>query len=466
MKILLINPKTDLPVSNPIQIPPGLAYIAAVLEKDGHEVSVFDTTVEDRSLDEELEKAPDLVGITANTATIEHAWEIAARVKKAIDTTVVLGGPHPTILPDESLSLPQIDIVVRGEGEETVIELCRKLEEGRDIAKVKGISLKKNGKIVHTPNRPLIKDLDKLPYPAYHLFKFEKYSNAQPLLTGFKKSARSCFILTSRGCPYRCIYCSNAVFGRKWRARSPENVVREWGYLIENLNPGEIVVQDDVFNINKDRAVRICELLIREKLNTVPWIAVNGLRADLVDHELLEKMKEAGCYRVGFGIESGSQRILNIINKKLGLDQVRYAMKAAKEVGLETMGFFMIGNPGENEETMEATIKFALELDPDFAFFAMTTPFPGTELYELVLKKGRLLLNNWREFGTHYYKPAFELEEVTEDLVEKKCREAYRRFYFRPKRVVKLLLQKDGWKNLPLRAHAAMNLIFTKREHR
>jgi radical SAM superfamily enzyme YgiQ (UPF0313 family) len=242
--------------------------------------------------------------------------------------------------------------------------------------------------------------------------------------------------------------------------RSPENVVAEWRWLVKDLGAKEIGVLDDSFNIDRKRVLAICDLLISEGLDNVPWIMINGIRANLVDEELLGRMREAGCIRTAFGVESGNQEILDtVIDKRLTLEEIRAAFKAAKRVGMETIGFFIIGLPAEREETIEDTIRFACELDPMVANFSMATPFPGTEMREVVLKKGRLLAQDWDDYAFFEDKPTFEMDGLPAELVERKWREAYRRFYLRPSRIVRTLLRKKTWLDLPRTVRMAWRTI-------
>lgn len=466
MKVLLINPKTNLPIETRTSPSLGLAYLGAVSEWQGHTVRIYDGDVEDISLEEVLRHfAPDLVGITANTIQVESAWRDAALVKSVADVPVVLGGPHPTVLPAESAERPEVDIVVRGEGEATWEELCQwRAENGEwqgtilGLQSVQGISYQTlDGQVHHNPDRPVIEDLDSLPLPAYHLFKMDRYTNLQPTVDHI--GGPSYPILTSRGCPYRCTYCSQ-IGPRRWRMRSPENVVAEWRWLVRDLGAAEIGVLDDSFNINRQRVLDICDLLIKEELTHVPWIMINGIRANLVDMELLGRMRQAGCIRSAFGVESGNQEILDsVIGKQLTLEQVRAAFKAAKEVGMETIGFFMIGLPGETEETMNDTIRFAIELDPVVANFSMATPFPGTEMSRIVKEKGRLLVNNYDDFAFFEGRASFEMDGMTAEMVERKWKEAYRRFYLRPSRVMRTLLKKETWLDLPRTVQVAWRTV-------
>lgn len=266
--------------------------------------------------------------------------------------------------------------------------------------------------------------------------------------------------MTSRGCPYKCAFCFKGIYGMSWRPRSAEHVVREWEFLVNQLGATEIGVQDDLFNFDKKRAMKICELLIEKKLNHVPWITNNGIRVNFVDDELLQAMKKAGCKRVAFGVESGDKQILENIHKKITHEMVRKAYASAKKAGLQTMGFFMFGNLGENEETMEKTIRFALEIDPLVAHFSIATPFPGTEFYREVEKRGRFIITDWEQYGLLEGKVVFELDEAKPDLIIKKWHEAYRRFYLRPKRVLREVFRVNNWFNLPKLFKAGWQYFF------
>jgi len=460
--ILLVSPASKVWDSR-AHIHMGLGYLAGSLLQHGYPVEIYEECVESASLAERLAAGSyDVVGISSPTPLIEEAWQAAATAKQAGAVTL-MGGPHLTLHPAESLAKPQVDLVVRGEAEETIIEVLRALEAdpGRDHPdgrrfgadlwrSIAGLSFRDGeGKVRHNAARPLRQDIDALPWPAYHLFAIERYTNLQPLTDGLQKDARAYTILTSRGCPYQCIYCSKPITGNTWRPRSPEKVVEEWGYLVREMRATEIGVTDDVWNLNLDRAKEICRLLIERGLAGVPWVTIHGMRADHSDAELFRLMKQAGCRRVGFGVESGNQDILDSIKKRQKIGDVRAAFANAKAAGLQTMGFFIFGLPGETEATMDDTIRLALELDPDLANFMMADPLPGTELYELVKQKGRLLATGYHDLAIHGEHARFEMGDMTAELVERKFHEAYRRFYFRPKRILQRATSPDTWRRLP-----------------
>ncbi len=276
----------------------------------------------------------------------------------------MLGGPHLTIMPLESLAAPHdayVDYVFKGEAEYSFLELVNTLEAGKLPGVIPGIHFRRDGEIVSSPESPMIPDLDALPFPAHDLFKIDRYTNLQPLTDGWDPNARSFTILTSRGCPYKCTFCSKPVTGDTWRARSVESVVQEWKWLVKGLGATEIGVTDDIWNLKLPRAKELCRRLVEEGLNTVPWVTVHGMKANHGDLELYQLMKAAGCKRVGFGVENGDPDMLrNVIRKGQTIDMVREAFANAKAAKLQTMGFFIYGMPGDTEETMEKTIQIGV----------------------------------------------------------------------------------------------------------
>ena len=482
MRVLLINPRFQLPIDTRTTPHLGIAYLAAISERRGDEVRVFDMDVEDVKLTDFVrEYQPEIVGITSNTPQVKQGWHAAREIKSVLDALIVQGGPHVSALPEESASRPEIDIVARGEGEDTWIDLCNTLERvkagnpkfnTRDLLdpanclldSVLGITYQTHDdKIHHTPERPAIVDLDTLPFPAYKHFKMERYTSLQPAMDAIAMG-KSYSIMTSRGCPYRCTFCSQSVMAEKWRPRSAENVIKEWRHLIEDLGAQEIGVLDDSANINRQRVHELCDRLIAEKLNRVPWIPINGIRANLADEDLLRHMKQAGCIRVAFGVETGDEDILESIDKRVTHAQIRAAFKNAKKVGLETVGFFIIGLPGDNAATMEKTIRFACELDPLVANFSMLTPYPGTKVWEQVHRNGgRMIVKDWQDYVFFEGKARYEIGETTAELQERKWKEAYRRFYLRPQRVAMTLMRKSTWQHFPRTLRMALKIVLPKK---
>jgi len=441
MKIVLVHPAPKI-WTRAALVPLGLAYIAAYLKKNGFtDIKVVDYNVEPKAY---LPRA-DIVGITATTPLIKSAWRIAQKAQK-MGAITIIGGPHVCALAEESISLPEVDFVVIGEGEETMLELCQTLSKGRhDFEKIKGLVFKKGNKIVFNQPRPFVKNLDNLPQPAHHLFKLPLYTSTQPLVS-IRKPAVG--ILTSRGCPFGCRFCYKGTFGRTWRPRGVENVLTEWEYLVKELKVKEIALMDDGFNIDIKRAITICQEIKKRGL-MIPWRAHNGIRADRAPKKLLRVMKESGCYLISFGVESGSQRILDLMGKDLRLEDVVCAFKTCRSLGILTMAFFMIGYPGETKEEIEKTVGFSLKLDPDFAQFLVTTPFPGTQIFDLLKKESKIEVTDWDQYSQFDQKGYFDYGEMKAKEVAKLAGQSYRRFYLRPKTIFRLIKRRETWLNLP-----------------
>ncbi len=452
MRVLLVSPESELWTSRK-HIPLGLGYLASVLRERGHQVGIYDSAVEDESLEDVVSRGRyQVLGITAVTPLIVDAWNVA-KVGKRLGMITVLGGPHLTLLPEESISPehPEVDYVIKGEAEESIVEFVDALEGRLPMELVHGLYWRRNGELVINAPARLVPNLDAIPYPAHDLYKITRYTNLNPLTDGLDKKARAYTIMTSRGCPYKCTYCSKPITGDTWRPRSVENVIGEWRWLVKDLKATEIGMTDDIWNLKLDRAKELCRALIREGLNTVPWATVHGMKVNHTDPELFQLMKQAGCKRVGFGVESGDPAILrNSIRKAQSLDQVRDAFRWAREAGLQTMGFFIYGMPQETEETMEKTTRFALELDPDLAHFMLATPYPGTEMYDVIHKYGNIFANEWADYAIQSDKARFTMPDYDPDMVVRKWKEAYRRFYlYRPKRVWEKVSKKSFWTELP-----------------
>ncbi len=486
MRIALINPMFRLPIDTRTSPHMGLAYLGAVSERRGDEVRVYDADVEDQPLADFLrEFKPHLAGITANTPQVKQAWRTAEAVKRELDIPIVLGGPHVSVVSEnldfESLEKPPVDMVVRGEGEGPWVELCNVVESflrdqpcvatsalmdpRLDIFRdVKGLSYKtSDGQLFRNLDAPVIQDLDSLPWPAYHLFKMDRYTNLQPA-TDAVDGSHSFSIMTSRGCPYRCTFCSQSIMPIKWRARSSENVIEEWRHLVREQGALEIGVLDDSANIRKQRLHELCDLIIAENLNHVPWIFVNGIRANLADIDLLKKMKQAGLKRTAFGVETGDPDMIQRIDKHIDHDTIRQAFKNAKIAGIETIGFFIIGLPGDTRESMQRTIDFAIEVDPMIANFSMMTPYPGTKVYEEVKAHGRFLMQDWDDYVFFDQKARYEMGELTAELVEEMYRKAYRQFYWRPKYILRAASRKDFWLKFGRNLRLAYRTVVPRKE--
>lgn len=442
LDIVLINPWPKAEGINEATIEPplGLAYIAAVLEREGFKPDIVDASVlrlkVGKVAEIVLQKKPKIVGISANVISARSAFEISRILKrKNKNLKVIFGGPHPTALPKETLEKSKADAIVLGEGEETALEICQRMKRKRPLFKnVAGLVYRENGEIIQNERRPLIGDLDSLPFPAYHLL---------PDLNCYKTRARKkpvASIFTSRGCPFQCVYCSSNIFGKKYRMRSPQNVLEEIDYLVKHYQVKQIDILDDNFTLIKERTDKIFDGLIARGHN----LAINlqsGIRADRVDKELIKKMRKAGVFKIAFGVETGDKRVLKIIKKSLDLRAVLKATKWAKKEGITTYGFFMFGLPGETKTSMQKTINFAKKMDPDIAHFGITVPFPGTELYEEIKRRGKFLisvedgLSSGFEAGEVFY----TLDKLNPQLVQYFYKKAYREFYFRPAKIIQMV---------------------------
>jgi radical SAM superfamily enzyme YgiQ (UPF0313 family) len=408
--------------------------VAAVLEKNGYLVKILDLPVlgfSENSLSTIIrQEKPDIVGVTAMTPTINSAVSIVEKVKECdSNITVVLGGAHATILPEETLkSVPEIDVIVRGEGEQTILELVKVLEKNPDgLNQVLGITCRERGSVRSNPLGPPVSDLDTLPFPAFHLLPIGKYRLHPP----FGRRTPVMPIITSRGCPYRCIFCSKAVFGKKYRSNSPTYIVNEVLFLMEKFGVKEIKFYDDVFTLDRKRIVTLC-MQLKERGMDIPWSCET--RVNLVESELLKMMKDAGCYMIEYGVESGNQGILNSLKKDSTLEKIIEAFKLTHEAGIETVAYFMLGSPQETSETIDETIEFAKKIDPDFVQFSTTTPYPGTELYSLAVEEG-YVPKKWEEYMYADLKsvdnPGFGTKTLSGEELRDWNKKAYTSFYLR-----------------------------------
>ncbi|MEM0488845.1 MAG: radical SAM protein [Candidatus Bathyarchaeia archaeon] len=422
-KIALINPPLLKDASfHPLFPPLGLTYIAAVLERDDHEIAVIDCPIQnfdhEKLKDELTSFRPDIVGISAMTTNIISALKVAKDVKDIFpETAIVLGGPHASFMDEEILEQnPWVDIIVRGEGESTMLEIARYLPEWGKLADVKGITIRKNGKIFKTPQRPYIDNLDTLPRPAYHYLPMSKY----------KIYGRTHLpIMSSRGCPYQCTFCvASQMFGAKFRARSPKSIVDEIEWLIREYGAEAVSFHDDTLTLDNERMMKICEEIKRRKVK-IPWGCQT--RVDRVSKKLLSMMREAGCHEVSFGVESGSQKIINAIGKGITHEQSEKAVKWSKSEGLFVALSAILGYPGENKETLQQTIDFIRRLEPDDAWLCIATPYPGTILRALIEDMGWKISNDWNKYDTSHV--VFENPELPAEEILNARKKFYDSFY-------------------------------------
>lgn len=436
-KVLLVQPNyrhqrvTGAWETNP---PLGLCYIAAVLEQNKIPVKILEANALNLTVEDVVREAKDydIVGVSFMTPAHTFAIKVAQALPPSI--LKVAGGPQPTGVPDEVLN-GGFDMVVRGEGEKAMMEIV----SGVPLEEILGLSWKKDGEIVHNPQRPVMTDeeLNQLPYPARHLLPSNGVNI--PYRSAATKWLPWSPIFATRGCPYNCYFC-HKIFGYKIRFRDPESIVKEIVYLKETYGVREIDFYDDCFNADINFAHKVMDLIIAKNLK-IHFRFSNGIRINMITPELLKKFKKAGVDWISYGIESGNQKVLDRIPKHLTLDQIRQVVKWTKDAGgITVCGFMMIGLLGDTRESMQQTIDFAKELDLDIAVFSMLTPYPGSAVWTEVQKNGKLLLNGWEDFHHTSSRMAFTHPEVASpEVVEEMYQKAHREFYMRPKYMIKRL---------------------------
>ncbi len=439
MRILFIK-SAYRPFHNQRVSPPlGIMYLASYIknrEKDV-KIKIIDRRVE-YERDEDLKREvfhfkPDLVGISAITVEKESLHQTAKLIKDiSKGIPVVAGGPHPTSYPEEVMEDKNIDFVVIREGEIIFYNLLKTLSSGKEPWEIKGIYFRKNGSICFTGEPDFINDLDSLPFPSWELVHPERYFKSFRFTpVGQKRPYLA--ILTSRACPYNCIYCHN-IFGKKPRMRSPENVVDEIEEFTKRFNINEIEVLDDIFNLYEDRVVRIFEEVMRRNLR-LRFSFPNGLRSDRLSRETLEVMRKGGTYYISFAIETASPRMQKLIKKNLDLDKAKKAIEDAVSLGIFSNGFFMLGFPQEREEDMKMTIDFALNSPLHTAMFFIAIPHKGTEMYDMYKPE------DIEEAPAYDYFRRWKF--LRDSPARRFYRKGYIKFYFNPKRVVKI------WRDYP-----------------
>jgi len=461
--VIFINPSPKISVginSATVSPPLGLAYMASALEKDGHTVRIIDAHIGGISPADIIESfpvKPDLIGVSSNIITYNNAVEYARRCHaEHPEIPIVFGGPHPSSVSSKVLAdNPFVDSVVIGEGERTIIDICRGLGSVNMYKNIKGVAYRQDGKIVLNDPQPLVENLDDIPRPAYHLLPdLRKYSTRSRI-------APAGFILSSRGCSYPCTFCNKNIFGRSWRPHSAQRVIEDIRYLVNDRGVRQIVVLDDNFTFDKKRTVQILEALINEPYKLCINLQ-NGIRIDQTDEELLKLMKRAGVFKVGFGIETFNKDVQKNIKKIVDLDKAVRLTKAARSLDIVTVGFFILGLPGDNEETMEETIQFMFRMNPHIVNLAICIPFPGTELYLEVKKSGILYEDvdcgiDSGFFGNTVY---FSMRSVDKEKILHFFNKAYKKFYMRPSKVLDILSTVKSFDEFRWITRAVSDMLF------
>jgi len=431
MDVLLVNPpdikskyKDVLGLTAP---PLGLAYIGAVLEEHDVNVTILDAPALDMDLQgcrRELgHKHVDLLGVQTTTPTIRQALAVGKITKELYpECTVTMGGYHATFMPEQVLRENDfVDVVVRNEGEYATLELVDALENEKPLRNIDGINYRDGGRIVETPKRRPIEDLDALPFPARHLLPMSEY-----MLFGRKQVLAT--MICSRGCPMGCSFCaSSAMHGRRVRFRSPENAADEMERVVDDYKVRMVGFMDDTFTLFPKWVYSFCKGIISRGIDVV-WGCT--ARVDRFNKELLSQMWRAGCRTLLFGVESGNQKILDNVQKGTKVAQARRAFKTAKDIGMHTIASMTLGMPGESKTTIDETIGFAKRVNPDYALFSLATPYPGTKFYELASKMGLIRIKDWTHFTL--LTPVIETVDLTLRELQDTQRAAFKEFYLRP----------------------------------
>lgn len=450
MRVLLVNPSLQkakvghytrsIEKQRGIYPPLGLGYVAASLRNNKHKVMLIDCDAFPDS-EERIDQAirdfkPDVVGFYIMTWTFRQASRIARRIKQFNrDIKTVIGGPNVSSFPRLSLQHDEFDFAVMGEGEITMVELLEALETGGKLDKIKGLIFKKDGRIIVNKVRPQIENLDKIPFPAWDLLPIKCYYDV------FTRRRKFATMIASRGCPFNCTFCDRKNrLGKKWRVRSPKNVVREMELLNSQYGIKEIMFFDDNFTLDKKWIYQLCDNIRRKRLSVI-WECRS--RVDMVDKSLLKEMKNAGCYRIRYGMESGDDEILKVLKKGITVSQIRECARLSKEAGIEVFAYFMMGSPCETPQTLKKTLDLALEVDGSFTIFSKTILIVGSELFDWATQNGYINGDYWADFllGKEVDSaPSLSTKELPADFIDKYISFANRKFYSRPHYLFRRLL--------------------------
>ncbi|MDD5441147.1 MAG: radical SAM protein [Candidatus Omnitrophica bacterium] len=466
VKIALVNPYLgnillstvpDFLETNRGHFPPlGLLYLYSAIKRSGHEPFFFDADLEGWTHQETaqhiLKKNPDIVGLTATTFTIFDAWALAKEIKKISPLTkVLIGGPHATIYPKETVMLDGVDFAIEGEGEKVIVDLLNNLFNNNGIVSIPGITQNIGGKINHMESEGLLSSLDDLTFPARYASDYKRYSSI------LAKRNPITVMMTSRGCPFNCVFCNR--MGRKYRYHSAEYVLSEISEIV-NLGIKEIFIHDDTFTLNKKRVVDICKGII-EKGWDITWEA--RTRVDCVDYEMMTLMKQAGCHRLSFGVESGSSRVLKSIRKEIDLERVKEVFNICRKLKIISLADFMVGNLNETYDDIKKTFRLVKEIKPDYVQYSVCSPYPNTPLYELGLRTGVIKEDIWLQYAkepVRDFKAPVWTQNFTETELFDIVKKAYKQFYLSSDFIFKQIKRIKSLKQLKMQAKAAFGMFF------
>ena len=439
--------------------PLGLLYLHSSLKnkRPQDDVHILDCVAEGLDTSTLIERIsrtkPDIIGVTVLTFQLVEIYRCAAAIKKHFpETLLVFGGPHTHLYPEEVLRNQNVDYVLTGEGENTFPLFIDSIEKGADLSKVPGLFFRdSDGKTVKGQPPVYVKDLDDLPPPDFNVIPLEKYSSVMD-------NGLTAMLITSRGCPFHCVYCDRPHMGNAYRVHSPQRVLEDL-LQVRKFGIKNIQIFDDTFTLKKSRIFEICSLIADERLDINFSIRA---RVNSVNEELLEALKRAGCRRISFGVEAGSDRMLKALRKDTTVEEVELAFKLCKKIGIDTLADFIIGGPEQTKSDVEDTLNFAIKLDPDYVQFTIMTPFPGTELYRAGLADGLIKKDYWREFAKKptesFETPVWEEHLSKSELLDYFSR-SYQRFYRRPKYVIRELYKIRSFGELYRKARIGMKAI-------
>ncbi|MCD4779806.1 MAG: B12-binding domain-containing radical SAM protein [Candidatus Omnitrophica bacterium] len=457
MRILLISPPIthgdELQAKARGCMPPlDLMYLAAYVRQYNHDVNMLDLYsrgLSNKKLFQYIQKEhPVVIGFSTYSANIDLVYKLSAIIKLNFpDIKIVLGGIHASYLAGVCLDNPSVDFIVRGEGERTLLELLSAIEDRSDLSQIEGMSYKSKSGIVHNPDRKLIEDIDALPWPAYDLVNFDNYFLA---VTRAVTSGRVASVLTARGCPYGCSFCSQSYgYNRRVRNRDVHNVVDEMLYLYDKYDIREFQIEDSSLTADPKRVIKLCQL-IEESHMKIIWNC--NVRANTASEELFAAMRDAGCRRILLGVESGSQKMLDSMNKGITLEQVRKTVRLAKKYKMRINCAFVVGLPGETYESAMRSCVFSKELDPDYIMFSVLVPSVGSALFEQAVKEKIIDVRNVK--GADYISvysqrlPLVEMSSVKREDLFKLMEKCTISFYLRPKYILKRMIGITSWAEL------------------